>query len=218
MIQVYNYDVLNYFTGSSYAQENPVQPGTYLMPARTTVDPPPVVADHQIAKWDGAAWVLDVDYRGTWYDVDTQSRTDVWHPGEPQPANTTDVAPPAGEPTWVFTGSVWERTLEVAKEEKREEINAAYYAAINIPVVYDGHSYIATAEFVTLLETAIEVQTGMVDVYDIDHNTYQMTEINAKGLRDALYTSRIWLVLAREGHLKAVDDASDIPTVDGISW
>ena len=218
MIQVYSYDVLNYFTGSSYAQENPVNPGTYLMPARTTTDPPPVVADHQIAKWGGAGWVLDVDYRGTWYDIDTQSRTDVWHPGEPQPTNTTDVSPPAGEPTWRFTGAAWERTLEVAKEEKAVEITAAYETAINTPVLYDGHQYIATAEFVTLLETAVEVQTGMVDVYDTIHNTYQLTEVNAKGLRDALYTARILLLLVREGHLKAIDDASDIPTVDAISW
>ena len=218
MIQIYNYDVLNYFSGSSYARENPLQAGTYLMPARTTTDPPPVVADHQIAKWGGAAWSVDVDYRGTWYDIDTQARIDVWHAGEPQPTNTTDVVPPPGEPTWVFTGSVWERTLEVAKQEKKNEILTAYDAAIETPVVYDGHSYLTNAEFVTLLEVGIEVQAGMVDVYDITHNTYQLTEVNAKQLRDALYTTRLWLVLARESKLKAVDDASDIPTVDGISW
>lgn len=218
MITVYSYDVSGYYVGETIAREDPKSPGHYLMPARTTTDPPPSILPNEVPKWLGNAWTTVEDYRGIWYDVDTQQQYQVWEPDEPQPPNTTSVAPPPNEPSWVFTGTVWERTLEVAKTEKRMEIGLAYDTARTTPVSYDGKTYDPTDVFMLFVLSSTEVGGGMQDVFDLDHNTFQLDNIAMQGLRDQVFNTAKALVLNREQKLKVIDDASDISTVDAIQW
>ena len=218
MITVYSYDALGVYVGETIAREDPLAPGTYIMPGKTTTAPPPAVGANEAAVWNGTVWSIQTDARGTWYNIYNQAPTHIFDVGEPAPADATRIAPPPQSPYWQFNGAVWERTLDAAKGEKGDEIRADYDAAIEAPISINGHDYRLTGEFIALLEVAIEVQSGMVDVYDVEHNTFQVTQVDAQSLRDALYLGRLSEVLRRETALKAVADATDISTVDAISY
>lgn len=220
MQEIYNFNLQGYYTTMSYARENPMYPGEYLYPARTTPDPPPSVGANQIPRRVSGAWTVDVDYRGSWYDVDTQATIEVWDAGEPQPPNTTNVIPPPNEPTWVFTGTVWERTLTVAKEEKYDEITDAFGVAKEATYSFSGHEYSLKDAFVLLLVGSLDVTDsgGMVSVYDDEHVIITLTKPDAQDLLEGIYTTSIALTLNRETKYREIVDASDIPTVDGISW
>ena len=222
MLQIYNYDLQGYYTTSSFARENPLVPGEYLMPARSTASPPPSVNVNQIAKWSGNAWSVDIDYRGKWYDVDTQTELAVWDAGEPQPSNTTSVMPPANEPTWVFTGSVWERTLDVAKAEKTAEMWQTFDTSKETyTVAYNGRNYTISDLFVSLLLGGITIAAmpgSMVSVYAVDHEVVNLTKTETQDLLDLVYSTSIALTIQREDRLHQIMVAGDIPTVDAISW
>ncbi len=220
MRELYNYDVQGYYTTQTYARLNPLVEGGYLYPARSVDVPPPFIGPNQIARWTGTAWAVDVDYRGKWWDVDTQSEVAVWDAGEPQPTNTTNVPPPPNEPNWKFTGTAWERTLEVAKQEKTTEILNGYSQARSTPTTYEGHQYSREDVFILLMLGAIDVTSmgGMVTTFDVDHNIVSLPKPQAEDLRDLVYTQALSMAINRETKLKAIEDATDIATVDAISW
>jgi hypothetical protein len=50
--QVCQLDFDDYFTGVTFADESPLEPGVYLLPARTVNTQPPQIPEGKIAKWD----------------------------------------------------------------------------------------------------------------------------------------------------------------------
>jgi hypothetical protein len=47
------------FIGTDYAQENPLSPGEFLLPACSTfVEPPSVVQDNEFTVWSDYEWIL----------------------------------------------------------------------------------------------------------------------------------------------------------------
>lgn len=56
---VFQFDVAGLLTGSTVADESPMEPGVYLMPANCTATPPPddVPAD-KWPRWNGSRWDL----------------------------------------------------------------------------------------------------------------------------------------------------------------
>ena len=216
MITVYSYNVQGHYVGETIAREDPKNPGTYLLPARTTTDTPPATTTREIAVWDGNSWSIEVDWRGKWYDYVTQAVTEVFDVGVLAPEYTTDIPPP--HPYWQFNGSVWERTLATAQEEKIREIHDAYYLAQTGTVTFNGKEYSLRDGFMLLLLSALSSQSGMIDVYDVNHNSFQIDQNEAGHLRDAIYSAGIQMVLNRETKLKAIDDATDVASVDAITW
>lgn len=58
-MQIYNYDpYTNALIGSSQADESPLEPGEFLVPAFATLIAPPEVTDGKYAAFDGLAWQL----------------------------------------------------------------------------------------------------------------------------------------------------------------
>lgn len=58
-MQIYNYDEkTNVLIGTSVADESPLEPSVFLIPAYATEIAPPVVPDGQEAVYDGVGWVL----------------------------------------------------------------------------------------------------------------------------------------------------------------
>jgi hypothetical protein len=55
----YGYDEQHYYSGEVYRQENPMEPGTWLMPARATEIPPPAIPEGYRAKFTEAGWILE---------------------------------------------------------------------------------------------------------------------------------------------------------------
>lgn len=55
----YQFDHAGLFIGVTEADESPLEPGVYLLPARCTLTPPPNdVPTDQCPRWNGSAWVL----------------------------------------------------------------------------------------------------------------------------------------------------------------
>lgn len=59
---IYNYNEDGFFTGTDEADESPLEPGVFLLPALATIIAPPNLMANQKALFDGEAWVA-VDYR-----------------------------------------------------------------------------------------------------------------------------------------------------------
>jgi hypothetical protein len=59
MKTVYQYDRSGLYVGETVADESPLEPGVWLMPALTVDVPPPTeFQKEQWPRWNGAAWVL----------------------------------------------------------------------------------------------------------------------------------------------------------------
>ena len=58
-MQAYQYDRAGLYIGPNEADESPLEPGVYLLPARCTLTAPPAdVPDGQWPRWNGTAWAL----------------------------------------------------------------------------------------------------------------------------------------------------------------
>lgn len=58
-MKIYNYNPDNgYFTNESVADESPLEPGVFLLPAHSTTVEPPATEENQVACFDGNSWSL----------------------------------------------------------------------------------------------------------------------------------------------------------------
>lgn len=55
---VYQYDVAGMFNGETEADESPLEPGVFLIPARCVEVAPPAFSGEQWPRWNGAKWQL----------------------------------------------------------------------------------------------------------------------------------------------------------------
>ena len=148
---IYNYDpITRIFTGASEADESPLEPGVYLIPAHATTIEPPAVADGKVARYrpDDVMWELVPDIRGTWYDADGQAvqiddlDADV--------SALTRTPPP--DATYILINGGWKQCPDKVAAAKKAEMDmavAAGMAAANqrIAVLQDAVDLeMATAE------------------------------------------------------------------------
>lgn len=56
---VYQYNPDGYYIGVDEADESPLEPGVFLVPASSTPEPPPEPQDGKIQRWNGSEWVLE---------------------------------------------------------------------------------------------------------------------------------------------------------------
>lgn len=55
----YQFDHAGLYAGDTVADESPMEPGVFLLPARCTFEPPPETwPDDRWPRWNGAAWRL----------------------------------------------------------------------------------------------------------------------------------------------------------------
>lgn len=55
---VYQYDIAGMFTGETEADESPLEPGVFLIPARCVEVAPPAYSGDQWPRWNGANWEI----------------------------------------------------------------------------------------------------------------------------------------------------------------
>jgi hypothetical protein len=67
-MQIYNYHpATGEYLGESIAQESPLEPGRFLIPAHAATVAPPAPEEGLARVWTGAEWVQVTDLRGTRY-------------------------------------------------------------------------------------------------------------------------------------------------------
>lgn len=54
----YQYNAAGIYTGATVADESPLEPGVYLLPAGCTLTPPPEAPAGQVPRWNGSVWQL----------------------------------------------------------------------------------------------------------------------------------------------------------------
>jgi hypothetical protein len=57
-MRVFSYDERGFFNGEIKAQPNPLEPGKWLLPARSTSVSPPDFSGDEEPKWNGSSWNL----------------------------------------------------------------------------------------------------------------------------------------------------------------
>ena len=72
-MKIYNYHpVYKYFFIESIADESPLEPGTFLIPAHATDIEPPTCESNEIQIFNGTSWDVIEDNRGIYYSTETQ--------------------------------------------------------------------------------------------------------------------------------------------------
>jgi len=85
----YNRDTKE-FLSSGKATPDPLEPGRFLVPADATFIPPPAIPTKKAATFDGTAWGLAEDHRGTFiYSLATGDEATVTGLGPIDPLFTT---------------------------------------------------------------------------------------------------------------------------------
>jgi hypothetical protein len=93
-MKIYNYH-LEYktYTGSSLADESPLEPGVFLIPAYATQLKPPSFSENQIPVFNGTSWEIIENCCGTYYSTTSKEKIICNNPLTP-PENTTKEKPP----------------------------------------------------------------------------------------------------------------------------
>lgn len=62
---VYQTNALGHYTGPTEADESPLEPGVFLIPAGCVEESPAIPGAHQWPAWIDGAWTFVPDFRGT---------------------------------------------------------------------------------------------------------------------------------------------------------
>lgn len=85
------------FLGEGIADESPLEPGVFLIPAFATASTPPATEVNQVAVFAGSAWEIKSDHRGGEYWLADGSRHSIMEIGEEYPEDAL-FAEPEQEP------------------------------------------------------------------------------------------------------------------------
>lgn len=126
---IYNYDpVTRVFTGAAPADESPLEPGVYLIPAHATTDAVPQTPEGQLARWrvDDRMWEVIPDTRGTWYDADGRQAqiADL----DADVSALTREAPP--DATYKLVNGKWEQCPDKVAAAKKAAMDAEVSAGM----------------------------------------------------------------------------------------
>jgi len=93
-MKVFNYHPeYKHFCQESDADESPLEPGAFLIPAHATNIQPPACGSNQIQIFNGTSWSIVEDQRGIYHSTETQQIITNCNPLE-APDNATKEAPP----------------------------------------------------------------------------------------------------------------------------
>jgi hypothetical protein len=93
-MNIYNYHPeYKYFSGTSIADESPLEPGVWLIPAHATIIEPPTCESNQIQIFNETSWNIVEEKRGIYYSTQTQQVIENYNPIK-EPENATREVPP----------------------------------------------------------------------------------------------------------------------------
>jgi len=116
-MNVYHYNsVTKEYVGISQANESPLEPGEYLIPANSTTIAPQNVGQNQVSVYESGVWSIKDDYRGTkYYKKSNGEEHTITEINDTVPSDSVTTAPTQGlfKPSWNV--SVWEETALIYK-------------------------------------------------------------------------------------------------------
>lgn len=89
---VYRLDTAGVYVGPIEADESPLEPGVFLIPAGAVETPPPAPPVGSVARWSGGAWAIVADHRGEAWYLDGQP-TVITTVGDPVAAGYSSTPP-----------------------------------------------------------------------------------------------------------------------------
>jgi len=93
-MKIYNYhSKYKNFILESVADESPLEPGVFLIPAHATDIKPPICESNQIQIFNETCWNIVEDRMGIYYSIQTQEVIENTNPSE-APENATKEVPP----------------------------------------------------------------------------------------------------------------------------
>ena len=93
-MEIYNYHPeYKHFTAVSIADESPLEPGVFLIPAYATDIKAPQYGEGFIPVFEDDQWKIVEDKKGIYYSTQTQEVIENYNPLQ-QPENTTKEVPP----------------------------------------------------------------------------------------------------------------------------
>lgn len=105
-MNIYHYNSDGFLVGASEADESPLEPGVFLIPALATKTVPPNVAEGMRVRFDGDAWVVEAI---------------------PEPEPEPEPADPA--PQGVYTCSPWQIRKALNNQGLRQAVEDAVAAS-----------------------------------------------------------------------------------------
>ncbi|MFN3881492.1 MAG: hypothetical protein ACK4L8_08705 [Nitrincola lacisaponensis] len=95
MKKIWNYcSITGEKLGFGIADESPLEPGEYLVPANATLIEPPETDQNQAAVFNGNEWHVITDYRGHIYWLEDGSKHEISELGIEPPADALSEPPP----------------------------------------------------------------------------------------------------------------------------
>jgi hypothetical protein len=113
MKTVYQFDTCGYFIGMAEADESPLEPGVYLVPAFSTPKEPPSVSEREVAIFDNGQWRVAPNWRGVpLFSTTDGSPVSVDVGVLPADVGATDLPMPG--PEYIWREGAWEYDAERA--------------------------------------------------------------------------------------------------------
>ncbi|MCG8990893.1 DUF4376 domain-containing protein [Laribacter hongkongensis] len=117
-MDLYNYTAQGLHVGTSTADESPLEPGVFLIPAHATPIAPPPAGQNEAAIFDGSSWRLVADYTGTSYWLPDGSHHVISEIGDVPPDHCLTESPPISLDTLrenaLSQMPVWEKSERAA--------------------------------------------------------------------------------------------------------
>jgi len=110
-MNIYNFDqITGEYLGKDVADESPLEPGIYLIPALSTLTSPPETAENEAAIFDrnSNSWSVVADYRiVSLWDKTTATQVAAALGKNPDELNATQIEPTIEYPKWNEASTSW---------------------------------------------------------------------------------------------------------------
>jgi hypothetical protein len=128
-MKIYNYhSEYKYFINTSIADESPLEPGVFLIPAHATDIEPPEYKDGMIPIFNVSSWNIVEDKRGTYYTTVSSDNIQIqlienYNPLEAPENSTKEVPPEIPEGYYLIWDDGWvikQKTVLTPEEKLRK--------------------------------------------------------------------------------------------------